>query len=202
MGLLQWWNIFFIQNRKLIAINNDNKSGRRGAKVPDSTTNGGKSYPLIQVVEWIFQTTRMGVSIWWEIKKRNQKYTNSEVNAGFSIVFLVILLSGYSIGAHLEVRFPFSTRYLPIWWYSRLMCGGRKSLFNMKNLYSKNTNGIKSCLILSDSNNDVDLNTFVFLVLIYHHLCNNFYSKVIVFISFTNKMRAQWWKIDFWAIWQ
>jgi len=41
--------------------------------------------------------------------------------------------------------------------------------------------GIKSCLILSASNNDVDLNTFIFLVLIYHHLCNNFYSKVIVF---------------------
>ena len=37
--------IFFIQNKKLIAINNNNKSGRRGAKVPDSTTNGGKSYP-------------------------------------------------------------------------------------------------------------------------------------------------------------
>ena len=37
----------FIQHKKLIAINNNNKSGQRGAKVPDSTINGGKSYPLV-----------------------------------------------------------------------------------------------------------------------------------------------------------
>ena len=39
----------FYQNRKLIAINNDKESGRRGAKVSDSTTNDGKCYPLVQI---------------------------------------------------------------------------------------------------------------------------------------------------------
>ena len=47
------------QNKKLIAINNNNKSGRRGAHVLDSTIiNGEKSYLLVKVGEWIFKTTQ------------------------------------------------------------------------------------------------------------------------------------------------
>ena len=48
--------IFFIQNKKLIAINNNNKSVQRGAKVPDSTINGKKlsvstlDYPFFLLV--------------------------------------------------------------------------------------------------------------------------------------------------------
>ena len=43
-------------------------------------------------------------------KITESRYGNSEAIAGFSIVFLVILPSGYSLGAHLEVQFPISTR--------------------------------------------------------------------------------------------
>jgi len=39
----------FNQNKKLIAINDRKIIAIRGAKVSDSTINGGKSYPLVQV---------------------------------------------------------------------------------------------------------------------------------------------------------
>ena len=54
-------NNIFIQNKKLIAINNNNKSGWQGVTMPDSTINSGKSYLLVQVGEWTLQTTRMGM---------------------------------------------------------------------------------------------------------------------------------------------
>ena len=53
--------IIFNQNKKLIAINNNNKSDQRGAKVPDSTINGGKRYPLVKGKDWIFQSTCMAM---------------------------------------------------------------------------------------------------------------------------------------------
>ena len=40
----------------------------------------------------------------------NRKYTYSEATAGLTIVILVIVLSGYFIGALLEVQFPFLQR--------------------------------------------------------------------------------------------
>ena len=51
----------FNQNKKLIARKNNKKGGRRGAKVSDLTSNGGKSYLLVKIEEWIFQTTRMAM---------------------------------------------------------------------------------------------------------------------------------------------
>ena len=113
------------------------------------------------------------------------------------IVILVIVPSGYPVGAHLEVHFPFSTRDL---WFFRMMFACRKSLFNMKILYSKNTNGNFFCLILSCSNNDLGLNTFIFLLSIYYHLCNNLYPKVIVVISFNNKMQCAMQQLFGWDI--
>ena len=55
------WIIFFNQNKKLIAINNNNKSGRRGAKARHSTLHCRKCYPLLQIGEWIFKSTRMAM---------------------------------------------------------------------------------------------------------------------------------------------
>ena len=46
------------------------------------------------------------------MKITESRYSYSEAVAGFSIILLVIVLSGYSIGALLEVQFSFSTRYL------------------------------------------------------------------------------------------
>ena len=60
-GLLQWWKIFFNQNKKKIAINNDKTSGRRGVKTLSSTINGGKSSLLVYIGEQIFQTTCMAM---------------------------------------------------------------------------------------------------------------------------------------------
>ena len=125
------------------------------------------------------------------MKITESRYGYSEAGAGFSIVFLVILLSGYSIGAHSEVRFPFYTRDTRFRDFSSMMGVCRNSFFYIKKLYSKNTNGIESCLILSASNNYLGLNTFIIILSIYCHLRNNFYSKVIVLISFANKLRAR-----------
>ena len=135
--------------------------------------------------------------VWWKIKITESKYGYSEATAGFYVVLLVIVaLAWFVIRAHSEVGFLFSTRDLPILWFSRMICVCRKSLFNIKKLYSKNTIGIEIFLICSasNSNNHVGLYTFIILFAIYCHLCYNFYSKVIVSSSFTNKLRARWWK--------
>ena len=50
--------ITFNQNKKMITINKRKESGQRGAKLPDSTINGGKSYPLVHIGDWIFKTTQ------------------------------------------------------------------------------------------------------------------------------------------------
>ena len=52
--------------------------------------------------------------IWWQMKIIESRYGYYEATVGFSIVLLGIVLSGCSIGAHLEVHFPFSTRDLSI----------------------------------------------------------------------------------------
>ena len=49
MRLLRWNYIFLNQNKKLTQINNNRESGRRGAKVSDSTINGGKCYQLLHI---------------------------------------------------------------------------------------------------------------------------------------------------------
>ena len=53
----------FNQNKKVIQINNNKESRRRGAKLPDSTINCGKSYPLVHIGERIFKTTHMAIYV-------------------------------------------------------------------------------------------------------------------------------------------
>ena len=123
--------------------------------------------------------------------------------AGFSIDSLVSTQFGFVIRVHSEGLSWFSTRDTQFCDFSSMLCVCRNSLFNMKNYTPKTPmNGIEICLILSASNNYVGLNTFICPLSIYHHLCNNFYSKVIVLSSFNNKIGARWWKYVFLRFWQ
>ena len=47
-------------------------------------------------------------------QNNNKKYSYSETTAGFSMIILVIVLSGCSIGTLLEVKILFSKRDLQI----------------------------------------------------------------------------------------
>ena len=71
-GVLQWNYIFFNQNKKLIQINNDKESGQRGATFPDSKINGGKSYPLVHIGDWIFQSTQRAMYMMKNENSRNK----------------------------------------------------------------------------------------------------------------------------------
>ena len=57
--------------------------------------------------------------------------------------------------------FIFYKRLVIFQFFQHDVCVCTKSLFNMKKIYSKNTNGIETCLICSVSNNQVDLITFL-----------------------------------------
>ena len=49
-----------------------------------------------------------------ENENNNATYNYSEATAGFYVVLLVIVALGFVIRVHSEVRFPFSTRDLPV----------------------------------------------------------------------------------------
>ena len=63
-------NNIFCQNMKLIAINDGENIARRGAKLPDSSINGEKSYSLVHIGELIFKTTCMAT---YMMKNKNNR---------------------------------------------------------------------------------------------------------------------------------
>ena len=134
-------NNIFHQNKKLIAINDGKNIARRGAKLPDSTINGEKSYPLVNIGELIFKTTCMAIYM-------TKKHKNNRIKIW---IFWACRWLLYCIISYCTIwLFRWSTFWNPIFvFYKRLailsfssMMGVcRKSLFNMKNLYSKTPMG-------------------------------------------------------------
>ena len=59
----------------------------------------------------ILETTYIAIYIYVGKIDNNKKYSYSEVTDIFTMIILVIALSGYSIGALLEVKYPLCIVY-------------------------------------------------------------------------------------------
>ena len=146
--------IILNQNKKLIAINNNKTSSRRGTKARLSTLYCVKCYPLVHIGDWIFQSTQRAMYMMENENNRNKIYI---FWGRHWILHCVIRYCSLCWFCHQSTfRYPFSIfhKRLVVFQFFRMMCAYRNSLFYTKNSYSKNINRTEICLILSASNND------------------------------------------------